>query len=375
MARVKDLWKMPARHGRGKRWLAVWIGPDGRERTKAFATKAVAARYAASQEADAARGTYIDPRAARVTIGEWVQAVWLPGYERHRLSTVRQARTHIRQIEAEFGGMAFGAVRPSHVRSWTARLLAEGYAPSYVYALHGRLGQIFSDAVHDGVVPRSPVGRRTSPGLGKPRPYVATTAQIWALHDAMPAQLRPAILLGAFAGLRLAEVCALRVADVDFMRGVIYPAIQWPGVELKTEMSRTAIPIPASMALELSAVVRSPDNGTLLGAPPWTLDRTFRAVRGRVEGLPEGFRFHDLRHYFASLLIASGADVKTVQSRLRHASASTTLDVYGHMFPDRDESTRAAVEAVFKIERNRDGTAGSRHENAAGQAAWDGCGS
>ncbi len=49
---------------------------------------------------------------------------------------------------------------------------------------------------------------------------------------------------------------------------------------------------------------------------------------------------------------ASGADVKNVQSRLRHASASTTLDAYGHMFPDRDESTRAAVEAVFKIERN-----------------------
>jgi integrase len=94
-----------------------------------------------------------------------------------------------------------------------------------------------------------------------------------------------------------------------------------------------------------------------------------------VPGLPEGFRFHDLRHYFASLLIASGADVKTVQSRLRHASASTTLDVYGHMFPDRDESMRAAVEAVFQDRteqaRNRQGT----HDSGAGQATWDGCGS
>jgi lysozyme family protein len=54
----------------------------------------------------------------------------------------------------------------------------------------------------------------------------------------------------------------------------------------------------------------------------------------------------DLRHYFASLLIASGTDVKTVQARLRHASAKTTLDTYGHLWPDRDESTRAAVDAV-----------------------------
>ncbi|WP_337587849.1 tyrosine-type recombinase/integrase [Serinicoccus marinus] len=48
------------------------------------------------------------------------------------------------------------------------------------------------------------------------------------------------------------------------------------------------------------------------------------AAREQVDGLPEGFRFHDLRHYFASMLIASGLDVKVVQTRLRHASARTT---------------------------------------------------
>ena len=72
-----------------------------------------------------------------------------------------------------------------------------------------------------------------------------------------------------------------------------------------------------------------------------------RTARDTVEGLPEGFRYHDLRHYFASLLIASGADVKVVQKRLCHASAMTTLNTYGHMWPDADESTRAAVAVVL----------------------------
>jgi integrase len=72
-----------------------------------------------------------------------------------------------------------------------------------------------------------------------------------------------------------------------------------------------------------------------------------RTARKKVPGLPAGFRYHDLQHYFASLLIDSGADVKIVQARLRHASAKTTLDTYGHMWPDRDESTRAAVDAVI----------------------------
>jgi integrase len=76
-------------------------------------------------------------------------------------------------------------------------------------------------------------------------------------------------------------------------------------------------------------------------------DGLTRTARTAVDWLSEGFRYHDLRHYFASLLIASGADVKTVQARLRHASAKTTLDTYGHLWPDRDESTKAAVEAAF----------------------------
>jgi integrase len=66
-----------------------------------------------------------------------------------------------------------------------------------------------------------------------------------------------------------------------------------------------------------------------------------------IPGLPPEFHFHDLQHYLASMLIASGADVKVVQKRLRHASAKTTLDTYAHLWPDSDDTTRAAVEAVF----------------------------
>ena len=48
-----------------------------------------------------------------------------------------------------------------------------------------------------------------------------------------------------------------------------------------------------------------------------------RACRDTVVGLTVGFRIHDLRHYFASLLIAEGLDIKTLQALLRHASAKT----------------------------------------------------
>jgi hypothetical protein len=62
MARTRDLWKNPARRGHGKRWLAVWIAPDGREQTRAFAKKVDADRHGAAMEADRLRGVYVDPR-------------------------------------------------------------------------------------------------------------------------------------------------------------------------------------------------------------------------------------------------------------------------------------------------------------------------
>jgi len=49
-------------------------------------------------------------------------------------------------------------------------------------------------------------------------------------------------------------------------------------------------------------------------------------------------------HYLASMLIEEGSDVKVVQARLRHSSAKTTLDTYGHLWPDSDDSTRAAID-------------------------------
>lgn len=340
------------------KWRARYRDDHGKEHARHFDRKSDGQAWLDEQTAKLVAGTHVTPRQARTTVGEWCD-LWLAGYRGRRPSTVRQAEVHVIRIKAAFGPMQLGAVRPSHVRTWCAQLAAEGLADSYVYALHSRLSQVYTDAIHDGLVAKSPCSRRTSPASGKQRAYVATTEQVWALYDAFPEHLRAAVLLGAFVGLRDAEACGLRLADVDFMRGIVTPAVQYPAKPLKTEGSSKAIPIPQSLALELSAhverhgVVVQHDNSTLLSnewgqqLTPWTLQRAMRAAREKVPGLPPDFRFQDLRHYCASMLIASGADVKVVQARLRHASAKTTLDTYGHLWPDTDDSTRAAIDDVM----------------------------
>ncbi|MDH2407173.1 tyrosine recombinase XerC [Streptomyces chitinivorans] len=319
-----------------------------------------AQRWLDEETASLVTGQYVNPKDRKVTVDEWCDK-WLVGYATRRPSTVRQAKVHLARIRKEFGPLPLASVKPSMVRAWLARLKKEGRKDSYVYALHNRLSQVMTDAVHDGLVTRNPCSRRTSPGGGKPRPYVATTEQVWALYEAFEERYRLAVLLGAFAGLRVGEVCGLRRVDVDFTAREIRPSVQYPAEPLKTDMSREAIPVPGAL-LELlprpaeggPSTVLAQDGGEQVS--PWAIERQIRAVRPKVPGLPEGFRYHDLRHYYASLLIASGADVKVVQHRLRHASAKTTLDTYGHLWPDSDESTRAAVESAMnsKIKKAAD---------------------
>lgn len=120
----------------------------------------------------------------------------------------------------------------------------------------------------------------------------------------------------------------------------------------------------------MGAVVPRPRPATLVvgafGRPvaPYTIETAWKTARETIDGLPEGFRIHDLRHYFASLLIAEGLDIKTVQARLRHASAKTTLDTYGHLWPDKDESSRAAVAKVIRTRS----TSQARQDGARSEA-------
>ena len=179
-----------------------------------------------------------------------------------------------------------------------------------------------------------------------------------------PDRIRLAVLLGAFVGLRLAEACGLRPEDIDFLRGIVHPHVQYPAEPLKTNISRTAVPVPASLVAELSAqIIGYGRHSTLLTGEdgrqlsPWAIERAMRKARTKVQDLPAGFRYHDLRHYFASLLIAKGADVKTVQARLRHASAMTRSTPTGTSGPT-GTSRPAPPRMLSSLPgRNSDGTA------------------
>jgi integrase len=334
------------------KWRARYRDGSGKEHARHFERRVDAQRWLDGSTAELVTGTWVEPKARKVTVDQWCDQ-WITGYGSRRASTVRQARTHLAKIRDEFGPKLLPQVRPSLVRSWCARLHEQGFAASYVNALHRRLSQLMQDAVLDGLIPANPCSRRTSPGAGEQRPYVATTEQVFGLYELFEPRYRIAVLLGAFAGLRTAEACGLRPADVQVAEAGDPP--------------RGAV--PGRAAEDGDEPDRSPDRRH-------ACDRSGRACRdlagrhgadelGRRPGRPLADRPRDAPGAWrdrrptrrvpvprpsALLRIATyrvWADVKVVQHRLRHASAKTTLDTYGHLWPDSDESTRTAVERVL----------------------------
>jgi integrase len=76
------------------------------------------------------------------------------------------------------------------------------------------------------------------------------------------------------------------------------------------------------------------------------LNRTFKAVLKRA-ALPQSFRFHDLRHTCATLLLRQGVNPKFVQDLLGHADISLTLNIYSHVLPDMGDAAAGAMDAAL----------------------------
>ena len=89
---------------------------------------------------------------------------------------------------------------------------------------------------------------------------------------------------------------------------------------------------------------------------PSDVSKAFLAVCRKLK-LPRGTTFHSLRHTHASWLLASGCDIKTLSERLGHASVATTLNIYSHLMPGRDETAALAfAEVASSLEATNDRT-------------------
>ncbi|WP_327329883.1 site-specific integrase [Streptomyces sp. NBC_01201] len=357
-----------AAHGKGKRWQARYDDPNGREITSLWATKVEAEREITKQEGAKQSGSWLDPKAGKVTVEQFALDTWLPAQSIIGRSETEYLGALRRYLFPEWGNREIRSIKPSEAGAWQ-KLLVSKYKLSGTYP--NRVARyvrgVFRLAVIDRVIPVSPFERIPAPAMDESAvqpPDISEVRQLMdgAYHD----RWRTMIEVTALTGLRSGEVRGLRLARVDFLRRTMLVDQQLvyekgKGMyfdELKTGAGLRTLPLNRRVVDTLAAYVErnpvpqsGPGAGLVFTMPAAgligesTLDYALKSTCKRAGVEPR--HWHELRHHYASVLIAGGENPKVVQKRLGHKDVMTTLRTYAHLFAEAEEKTRDVLDAAW----------------------------
>lgn len=228
---------------------------------------------------------------------------------------------------------------------WVSGIVSEGLSASRTRQAYHLLTAMLDDAVKGSRLARNPAAGVDLPRLvERPRRFL-THQQAGELADAAGPD-RVLVLVLAYCGLRWGEAAAMKVGRVDLLRGRLDVVEAVSDVDGRLVLgspkshAHRSVPVPAFLRDDLVTALAGKAPGELVfTSPRGTTLRTQNFRRQSFDaachavGL-DGLTPHELRHTAASLAIAAGASVKGVQRMLGHASATLTLDRYGHLFGD-----------------------------------------
>ena len=331
-------------------WRARYFDAEGKERSRHFQKQKDAKEWLDEQTTSLRRGDWIDPKAGKTTFAnyyaQWAdRQVWVAG-------TAKAMNLAARSVP--FSNVQLRGVTRSHVEAWVKGMDTAGLAASTINTRFNNVRAILRAAHRDKFIAadpcegvRLPRQRRTEHAMVLPAP-----GDVGKLIDAADVWFRPFVGLCAFAGLRLGEAAAVQVGDVDFLRRTLKVTRQVQRVsagvvEIRAPKyhSERLVYLPGGLVELLAAHVEHVGTWGAVGwlfvgegdNPPHqnTVGYWWRKTLKATDVAP--FKLHDLRHFYASGLIAAGCDVVTVQRALGHASAATTLRVYSHMWPTAED--------------------------------------
>ncbi|MEV0105521.1 tyrosine-type recombinase/integrase [Nocardia sp. NPDC050799] len=360
------------RCGKGKRWRARYVDPNGVERSRSFDTKAAAQKYLDGDvTTKVVTGTWVDPDRSGVLF-EVVAEKWFSTKKFRKPKTVAGYRSLLDTIILpRWGSVPLRDIEFEDVQEWvvtlsesgSARFQGRGLSASRVIQSYQVLSQILRFAIKAKRLALNPAEDVDLPSMMSGERRYLTHLEVMKLAMAS-GRFRPLVLTLAYTGLRFGEAIALRTADVVLDQRRIRvsrsaTAVTGQGIvetDTKNHTSRV-VPIPGLLAKDLenllagrraNALAFPSHKGGYLTSTEfrWVFDQAAREV-GLAGVVP-----HGLRHTAASLAISAGGNIKVVQRMLGHKTATLTLDLYGHLFPDdldavadgMDSGARAAAD-------------------------------
>jgi integrase len=363
--------------------------PDGPKRKYIYGRKYKdVERKLAEAMGDAAKGICFDDE--NQTVAQYMER-WLEdsakgdlghrAYHNYRL----QIRRH---ISPAFGRLKLSKLTAAHIQSLYAAKLRDGLKPSSVRYIHAVLHRALEQAVRFNLIPFNPAARVDPPKVRQEEimPLDAEQARTF-LSAASEADDRFECLhvLSLTVGLRMGEALGLKWSDIHLDAKTLRVSRQLQRMreggglvfgEPKNASRRTVdLPQRAVEALrshrkrqieeQLRAGSNWQDYGLVFASGKGTpldaqniVNRHFKPLLRRA-GLPD-IRWHDLRHTYATLLLARGTHPTYVQKSLGHASVQLTLDRYSHWMPSMGRATASAMDDALADKLTWSGSSRSR---------------
>lgn len=337
------------------RYQVRYRGPDGRPRTagQTFERKSDADRCLAAIEHSIHAGAWSDPKARAQTLATYADE-WLS----HRTLAVRTRELYVDllrlHIKPQLGGMPLGSITALDVRRWH-KDRSEATDRVRTGQAYGLLRTILGTAVRDGLLPSDPCQISGAGSVKSPeRPHMSRE-HAGLLIDALPPHVRAPGLVTLLAHLRLGELLALRMADVDLAHELLHvrravtrtkagPAVK----DTKTGHSRAVHLPPEALEALRSHLAAHP---ALPSAPlflhPSGRPLTREHVRSawdqarRLTGLTE-YHWHDLRHAGLTWFAEAGGTVREVMHRGGHKSVAAAM-IYQHRAQEREAMLAARL--------------------------------
>ena len=313
-----------------------------------FTQRADANAFLDAASAAIRRGDWIDPELGRISFARYAD-LWLAQRTDIRPRTREQYELLIKnRLKPVFGDFELAKITPVHVRSWYADIAAR--TPGAARSAYRLLKAIFNTAILDDLIAKNPC-RVKGGGTDKVADRrIPNVDQVAALTQSMPEQYRVAVTLAAWGTLRRGEVLGLNREDIDLRGGTVrVERSLHEFYDGRLELGRTKngdprkIYMPSSVMPALEEHLRrfvgpESDAALFLGATGlrlrpsnfWVIWETARRRAGLT-----WVRFHDLRHFAATMFASTGASTKEIMSRGGWKSVAMVVR-YEHASEERD---------------------------------------
>lgn len=358
---------MPVRKAPSGRWRADFKH-NGQRLSRSFELKRDAQAWLHEQQVEAERGSWLDPRRAEVPLSE-VHARWKASRTISGSTMATDSAIWKAYVEPTFGRVALSQITTPKIKTWLAAMTRKDGSPASPATRKHALRLLrcsLAWAVEEGRLRDNPALKVPSPKQGRSPGQALDQRELSIFLAALDLRYREVARVLALTGLRFSELAALNKADViagqdgaltllvrsRYVLDAQGERVRLPGTKAGATITRV-VPVLAPIRATVANAAVGKTTAPLFNSPRGArLDaRNFRresdwAKAAAACGHP-GLRPHDLRHTAATLWLGTTGSVKVTQAVLGHASATMTLDLYGHLLDsERDRATAAMNTAL-----------------------------